>query len=502
MKRRSFLRLGAGAAAGSLLAACGGHGDEAYDGPVSAPLVPVTPDKTVQGWTETALQAVQAARPGPPMAARSLSVMYTCMYNTWCAYDATAVPTTPGQAERRPASEHTTANKAAALSHAAYAALVDQFPTQKAAFDAYMKQLGYDPALATAPGLPAGLGTAVARAEIEYCHADGANQLGELTPSGVPYADYTGYVAVNPPLAIAQPTPREAIPDPGRWQPLTYADAGGAVRTPVFLGAAWERVRPFALAASSQYRPGPPARFGTAEYEEQARRIVELQAALTEEQKAIAEYWNDGPGTDLPPGHWLRYALFVSVRDGHTIDDDVRMFFALAAALSDAAIAAWDAKRAYDSVRPITAVRYLMNGKTIQGYGPLGPLGGARPIQGESWLPYQPITFPTPPFPEHVSGHSTFSAAAAEVLRQFTGSDALGTRFTMAAHSMKIEAGMPTSDVELSWATFTAAAEQAGISRIYGGIHFDNANAAGQALGRKVGAGAFARAQQLWQGGT
>jgi hypothetical protein len=117
-------------------------------------------------------------------------------------------------------------------------------------------------------------------------------------------------------------------------------------------------------------------------------------------------------------------------------------------------------------------------------------------------VPYQAITFPTPPFPEHVSGHSTFSAAAAEVLRQFTGSDAFGARFTVAAHSMKIEAGMPSSDVALSWATFDVAAEQAGLSRIYGGIHFDKANAAGQALGRKVGASAFARAQQLWQGRT
>jgi hypothetical protein len=502
MRRRSFLRLGAGAAAGGLLAACGGKGDAGYDGPVSAPLVPASPDRTVQGWTRTALEAVQAARPGPPMAARSLSILYTCMYNAWCAYDPTAVPTSPGQAERRPALDRTTANKAAALSHAAYVALVDQFPNQKAAFDAYMKQLGYDPAQAADPGQPAGLGTAVARAEIEYCHADGANQLGDLTPSGVPYADYTGYKPVNPPLDITQPTPRAAIPDPSRWQPLTYADASGAVRTPVFLGAAWERVRPFALASSSQYRPGPPARFGTAEYEEQARRIVEVQAALSEEQKAIAEYWNDGPGTDLPPGHWLRFALYVAARDGHTDDDDVRLFFALAAALSDAAIAAWDAKRAYDSERPITAVRYLMNGQTIQGYGPLGPLGGLRPIQGESWLPYQAIAFPTPPFPEHVSGHSTFSAAAAEVLRQFTGSDAFGARTIVAAHSMKIEAGLPTSDVALAWATFTAAAEQAGISRIYGGIHFDKANTAGQALGRQVGAGAFARAKQLWQGGT
>jgi hypothetical protein len=110
------------------------------------------------------------------------------------------------------------------------------------------------------------------------------------------------------------------------------------------------------------------------------------------------------------------------------------------------------------------------------------------------------VTFPTPPFPEHVSGHSAFSAAAAQVLRSFTGSDAFGATYTKHARSMVLEAGAPQTDVVLQWPTFSAAAEQAGISRIYGGIHFDSGNTAGQALGRQVGAQAFARAQALWLG--
>lgn len=497
MKRRTFLKLGTGAALGGTLAACGGNSGDAAQPPVVQPMQ----YKAVTGWTKTALQAVRDVKPGPPMAARSLAVVFTCMYNAWCAYDDVALPTRPGSFARRPPAERTPESKAMAMSFAAYIALVDQFPSQKAAFDAYMKSLGYDPAQAADDALaPSGIGAAVARDDVEFCHADGANQLGNLAPGGVAYADYTGYVPKNPPMIVARPTPLDLMPAPGNWQPLTYTDAKGVLRTPLFLGAAWERVRPFALASASQYRPAPPVACETPQYLEQARHMVEAQARLTEEQKVIAEYWADGPNSELPPGHWLLFGLFVSERDGHTDDDDIKMFFALSNAVADAAIAAWDAKRAYDSERPITAVRYALHGQTIKGYGPLGPAGGLRSIQGESWMPFQPLSFPTPPFPEYVSGHSTFSAAGAEVLRSFTGSDRFGASYVKPAHSMIIQPGMPSSDLTLSWATFTEAAEQAGISRIYGGIHFDDGNTAGLALGRLVGAQAFAKAQRLWQG--
>jgi hypothetical protein len=437
------------------------------------------------------------------MAARSFAILYTCMYDAWCAYDPVAQPVRPSKVARRPAAERTAASKAAAISYAAYTALIDQFPTQKEVFDAQLKRLGYDAAQAFAgAGGAAGLGVQVAGVEIEYCHRDGANQLGKLTPSGIPYADYTGYVPKNAPMVVALPTPRETIQAPGNWQPLTYTDAAGVVRTPGFLAAFWEKVRPFALASSSQYRPAQPPMYGTPEYIEEVLRIIEVQQALTEEQKAITEYWADIAGTELPPGHWLLFGLYVSARDRHTDDQDVRMFFALSNALADAAIAAWDAKRAYDSVRPITAVRYLMAGQTIKGYGLQGPAGGQGAIQGESWTPYQPMTFPKPAFPEYVSGHSSFSAAAAEVLRSFTGSDAFGASHTVTAHSTTIEPGLPSSDITLHWPTFSAAAGEAGISRVYGGIHFDSGNSAGQALGREVGARAFAKARSLWEGRT
>jgi hypothetical protein len=496
MKRRTFLKFGTGAAVSGALAACGGGGSTWSPPPPPPPL-----PKVVSGWARAALQAVRTIKPGPPMVARSLAVLHTCMYNAWATYDAVAQPMPPCPQLRRPAPEHTAANRAQAMSYAAHAALVDQFPAQKAAFDAYLQSLGYD--LAAASGditSPARIGATLAGSMIGFCHADGSNQLGDMAPGGVPYADYTGYQPLDPAAIVTVPTPLSQIPEPNHWQPLTYTDATGTVITPGYMGAAWGLVKPFALTSGGQYRPGPPARFGTPEYADQAKRIVDVQVALTEEQKVIAEYWADGPNSELPPGHWMLFGLYVSERDGHTDDDDVKLFFALSNAVSDAGIAAWDAKRAYDSERPITAIRCMMQGLTITGYGPEGPAGGLRPIQGEAWVPYQPTTFPTPPFPEHVSGHSTFSAAGAEVLRRFTGSDAFGASYVKPAHSLKVEPNLPTNDLTLSWATFTDAAQQAGLSRIYGGIHFDNANVAGLDLGRNVGAAVFAKAQSYWLG--
>jgi hypothetical protein len=116
-------------------------------------------------------------------------------------------------------------------------------------------------------------------------------------------------------------------------------------------------------------------------------------------------------------------------------------------------------------------------------------------INGEEWLPYQPATFLTPPFSEYVSGHSTFSAASAEILRLFTGNDRFGASATIPSGSSHIEPGLtPREQVILSWATFSEAADEAGLSRRYGGIHFEDGDLQGRAMGRKIGAMVWAKA--------
>ncbi len=122
-------------------------------------------------------------------------------------------------------------------------------------------------------------------------------------------------------------------------------------------------------------------------------------------------------------------------------------------------------------------------------------------MAGANWRPYQAATVVTPPFSEYVSGHSTFSAAAAAALRLFTHGDNFGNSVTIAAGNSRVEPGLvPAAPVTLSWATFTDAADEAGISRRYGGIHFIQADLEGRKVGKKIGAAAFELSREYFQG--
>jgi hypothetical protein len=458
-------------------------------------------------WNDAVLQGVRDSRLGPPMVARALAIVHTSVFDAWAAYDRTAVGTRLGGALRRPARERSNANKSRAISFAAYRAAVDIFPGSKASiFDPLMAGLGYDAGdRSTDERTPTGIGNLSAQAVLDFRHRDGANQLGDEPGGapGVPYADYTGFAPANAPMDIRLPFDASAVHDPNRWQQLRYVDATGAVVTPGFVGAHWQHVTPFALGSTAQMRsPTGPARHGTAAYAAQAQALLDVSAALTDEQKAIAEYWADGPRSELPPGHWNLLAQLVVRREHaneHDLDRAVKLFFALTNAIFDAGICAWDNKCAFASVRPITAIRYLFRGRTVRAWG--GPGRGAQLVPGEAWFPYQPTTFPTPPFPEYSSGHSNFSAAGAEILRLFTGSDRFGASVTIPAGSSKVEPGLtPRRDVTLSWRTFSDAAAQAGLSRRYGGIHFEQGDLEARVTGRLAARSAWARAQSYFRG--
>jgi len=177
----------------------------------------------------------------------------------------------------------------------------------------------------------------------------------------------------------------------------------------------------------------------------------------------------------------------------------VKMFFALGNAMLDASISAWDAKRAYDSERPATAIHCLYAGRLIRAWG--GPFQGTSTILGEDWRPYQSSAAAAPPFPEHFSGHSVFSAAAAEILKSSTGSDTFGASVTIRAGNSIAEPGLvPAFDLTLSFPTFSDAADQAGMSRRYGGIHFARGDLTGRSLGRVIGAAVWARASAYFDG--
>jgi PAP2 superfamily len=443
-------------------------------------------DNLALAWNNAALEAVRGTRMGPPIVARALHVLHAAMYDAWAAHDDVAFGSRLGDQLRRPPAGRTPAAKQEAVSFAAHRALSDLFPSEATAFAKLMSDLGYDPDAVGPDGSPSAVGVEAARAVLAFRHGDGANQLGDLGPEqrglAGAYEDWTGYRPANSLTRLV---------DPNRWQPLRNPDGTGQH----FLVPHWGLVAPFALATGWELRPSGPRRHPGRSFLLQATELLEDSAGLDDETKTIAEYWADGPSSETPPGHWCLLAQQVSARDGHDLDDDVKLFFALSGALLDAGIACWDAKRAFDSVRPVTAIHFLFAGKEVLAWA--GPGQGTRRIRGEDWQPY----IATPPFPEYVSGHSTFSSAAAATLARFTGSDRFGASVTIPAGSSKVEPGVtPAADVTLTWPTFADAAVQAGRSRRYGGIHFREADLTGEAIGREVAARAWTAAGSLFAG--
>jgi hypothetical protein len=444
---------------------------------------PSVNDNVVLAWDEELLQAVRALPPGPTVTARAINVLHTAIFDAWAAYDARARGTRLGGELRRPAAERTLDNKNKAISFAAYTALVDLFPGRRADFTEQMTAFGY---AGSDTSTAAAVGTTAAQAVLEYRHSDGSNQLNG-------YADTTGYRPVNT---------GDTIVDPWRWQPL---------RVPLGVGPEqrattpqWSKVKGFALKSPSQFAVPGPDRLQSGFDPKHIDNLLALTSNLSDRQKVTAEYWADGPRSEFPPGHWALIAQVLSRKRGHSLDTDAKLFFALGNALMDASIAAWAAKYRWDFVRPITAIRHRYKGKPVTSW--LGPYQGYGQVPGEQWIPYQSPNVVTPPFPEYVSGHSTFSSAAAAILAKFTGSDSFGASVTIEAGTSLFEPrtdtqpGTPAADITLSWPTLTAAAKDAGLSRRLGGIHFQDGDEHGYNLGQRVGTNVLAQTMNYVNG--
>jgi len=271
--------------------------------------------------------------------------------------------------------------------------------------------------------------------------------------------------------------------------------------------------------------------------------------------RVLAEFWADGPDSETPPGHWFTILNYVNDNPllekkmegkGEVLSDlewDVKSYFLLGGAVHDAAISAWSVKGWYDYIRPISAIRYmadlgqssnenlpnyhpngipLMDGyielvtandelafrnpqnidkiklKTWKGHSEIlntdTDVAGVDWILAEDWWPYQRPSFVTPPFAGYVSGHSTFSRAAAEVLTLLTGDEffpgGLGEFIAKKNEFLVFEEG-PSKDIVLQWATYRDASDQCSLSRIWGGIHPPADDIPGRIIGEKVGLDAF-----------
>lgn len=466
----------------------------------------IPPDTVVNQWNDTILLSLEigtntpALQLGPPMVARALAMIYSSAYQAWAPFSDTSTAYLPGGPARRPAGQRTLQNKTVAISYAIYRAASSLFNDQRiqTLLDAQMAELGLPISeTGTSGNTPPAIGNNAAQMVITARANDNSNQSGTMPGSSVPgkpYGDYTGYAPINPPALAFGDTHRRHVVDPGRWQPLSYINpVDGTVATPGFIAPHWGNVSAFALTSGDQFRPVPPEPFTSQAFLDQARFVIEIQQRLTTEQKIVAEFWADGPKSWLPPGHWCEVAGLVSREKFHTLDQDVKLFFALANAILDASIATWEAKRFYDYVRPITAIRWLYDQFGLAGFSGTG----FGQVDGERWRPFQKDTFPTPPFPEYTSGHSAFSMAAAVVLRKFTGSDLFTLRHTQTA-PLAAEPDIAGLPVTITWNSFSEAAFSAGESRLFGGIHFYQGNVAGLDLGRKVGEAAWTKANSLF----
>ncbi|MEG4207792.1 phosphatase PAP2 family protein [Microcoleus sp. Pol7_A1] len=374
-------------------------------------------------WNGVMLNAVRTGNTAPPLASRNMAMVHAAIYD---AVNSISKKYSPYRVNiDAPAGTSAEAATAAA----AHRVLVSVYPAQAATFDeAYASSLAkITDGKAKQDGIA--LGQQVADQIISSRSTDGIAKVVQYTPKT----------------------------DPGSWVPTPPALAAA-------LAPQWAEVTPFAMTSGSQFRPpGPPA-LDSAKYAEEVNYVKEIgksdSLTRTPDQTAIAKFWANGAGTFTPPGHWNQIAQDASALAGNSLEDNARLFALLNIAEADAAISCWDAKYQYNFWRPVTAIRQADTDNN--------PNTTADPL----WTPL--IT--TPPFPEYTSGHSTFSGAADAVMSSVFGSD-----FGFADRGDKTVNSLRTFE------NFSQAADESGISRLYGGIHFMSANVNGLSVGRNVG---------------
>lgn len=441
---------------------------------------PTGADNVAYQWSYMALLGTahdtDVNKPRPTVTSRFLGLVFTSMFDAWSRFDEKASPLYLKDVERRPATERNLKNKEIAISYAAYRTLNTFYPFDAKMFKDKMLELGLDPENKSLdPNTPAGIGNLAAKTIIERRMHDGSNQFGEVDGSdGTPYSDYTGYMPVND---------IDNNIDLKRWQPKYFINEDGEKYNPGCLTPYWQKVEPLLLKKADQFRPGPPPAIGSEELEKEVQEVVDLQANLTPENKALVEFMRDGPLSAQQAGHWLVFSQDVSVRDQHTLDEDVKMYFYVESVAMDGFIACWDAKMYYDFARPFALVHAYFKDKTIRGWA--GPDEGMVTMKGQDWRPYSPDSFLCPSFPSYVSGHSTISGGCAEALRLFTGSDEFGVEVKRIPGELT-EPNNLGDPVMLEFPTFTKAGEMAGISRVMGGYHIQSDNIEGLNLGRNI----------------
>ncbi len=341
-------------------------------------------DDAVLLWNEAALQAIQEDRTPAPMAARNLAIVHAAVYDAVNAIDRTHT-VYHVEADAPPG-----ASMEAAAVGAAHRVLTRLYPKQAKRLDAVRANALADVPEGQARDDGVALGESVADKMLAWRADDGAGRKGPVVSESAP--------------GLWTPTPPDFKPG---------------------LLPHWSDVTPFVATRSAPLRmPPPPPELTSKEYTADFNEVKVLGRAdsskRTPEQTIIAWFWEDGPGTATPPGHWNRIAQSAARSKGTTLVENARLFAVLNFALADAGILCWECKYKHRLWRPVTAVRGAADDDN--------PDTDADP----DWHPL----LPTPPFPSYVSGHSTFSGAAAAVLADYFGDDTKVTATSQAFPGM------------------------------------------------------------------
>lgn len=411
----------------------------------AAPAIPIGPSATVTvdltarevahgdavvNWNATMLQAIWNAATPPTIASRAMAMVGVAVFDAVAGRHGEDTYKIPGLTAR-PAAD---ASPEAAAIAAADAVLNSLFPAQKPIFDSE-----YQATLAQVPDgrrKTDGLvwGQTVANSMIAWRSQDGSTNTSMYQPA--PAGGPAGQYELTPGVSSV-------------------------------LSPQWGQVTPWAMpVGSTQFLPPPPPALDSAQYAADFNKTKSLggttSTTRTPDQTAYAHFWADVPGNSVtPPGHWDEIAEHVSLQRHLSPKQNARLFGLLNIGLADAAICCWNAKYLDNFWRPVTAIN---DPRAAQ----INPATASDP----TWKPL----WKTPNFPSYTSGHSTFSGAASSILSALFGKN---VHFTIGSDNMP--------GYSRSFTSFTAAADEAGESRVVGGIHFEFDNQAGLAVGRNLG---------------
>ena len=441
--------------------------------------------RMVSEWMHTYYGAIRVERLSPPVASRLMAYASTALYGGLAAADPSlpalskelnGIPELP----RANAGERVDATITAVTSERVVvdSLLRESLPTTRAALarlaDSLIRARSDSGVAADVRAKSEDLGRRVGLAVVGWSRGDGFDKTRTMPPYAAPVgpaywvndAPANVYASQNLSGAsefVALDNPANAL------RAGSVSDRGLILNRPKPAGKTlpavnmagmsepyWAQVRPFALETWSECSLPEPPQYSadtTSEMFKEADLVRATRGSLTPDQRATALYWADNAGeSGTPVGHWLAIASQMVSAQKLSANDAARLMVLTSVAQADAFIATWGYKYKYNLIRPRTYIRRVTD---------------------SIWEPL----IPTPPFPEYPSGHSTVSAAAAAVLTSVLGETAFDD-----------STGLTIGSAVRRFPSFNAASREAGLSRIYGGIHFPYGNLGGRALGECVGA--------------